>query len=381
MSFSPSDIEGNADLLNCLRLIRTDGIGPIKYFRHIEKQGNAVAAIAYLESTFQHFGNGPNPVPIAMIKSELSLAQDHGVSYLFHGKAGYPEQLASIPDAPPVLTCIGNIDLLYRRSIAVVGARNCSAGGIKLTRTICKGLAESGLVIVSGLARGIDAAAHEASVHKGTIACVAGGIDVIYPQENTSLYKDIAVRGLLISEMAPGTKPQARHFPRRNRIISGLCTGLLVIEAAFKSGSLITARFAADQGRDAFAVPGSPLDPRTKGTNQLIKDGAVLTQCADDITQELDAMPLLRQQVVFSNQKPKALVAHHKAAQQSRPMAEPAVSSPTSNILDLLSPDPTHIDELVRLSGRSAEDLLVEFTELEIMGDILRHAGGKYSRL
>ncbi|PCI60389.1 MAG: DNA-protecting protein DprA [Kordiimonadales bacterium] len=381
MSFSPRDIENNADMLDRLRLIRTDGIGPIKYFRHIEKQGNAAAAISYLESAFEHFGNGPNPANLAIVKTELSLATELGLTYLFHGKTGYPEQLASIPDAPPVLTCIGNLDLLYRRSIAVVGARNCSAGGIKFTRTICKDLAESGLVIVSGLARGIDAAAHEASVSKGTIACVAGGIDVIYPQENTLLYKDIAERGLLISEMAPGTKPQARHFPRRNRIISGLCTGLLVIEATFKSGSLITARFAADQGRDVFAVPGSPLDPRTKGTNQLIKDGAVLTQCAGDITQELDAMPLLRQQVTFANQKPKVRVDQKMPVQHAKPSVEPQAARPVSDILDLLSPDPTHIDELVRLSGRSAEELLVEFTELEIMGDILRHAGGKYSRL
>jgi len=324
------------------------------------------------------------------IRDELQHAKNIDITYLLIGEDGYPEQLAAIADAPPILTILGDASLLTKRSIAVVGARNSSAGGLKFTRSICGALSEYGFVIVSGMARGIDTVAHQASVAGGTIACLAGGIDVVYPQENTPLYEAIVQNGLLISEMAPGTKPLARHFPRRNRIISGLSAGLLVVEAARKSGSLITARYAAEQGREVFAVPGSPLDPRAQGTNQLIKDGAALIQSADDIIAELDAMPLFQKQPQQgSHTKPNAHINMHTEIQanpggiHSEPTPGPAETSQKAlaNILELLNPVPAHIDDIVRISGIPAEKLLIEFTELELAGDILRHTGGKYSRI
>jgi len=333
-------------------------------------------------------------IPAALVEAELQQAAEGGIEYLLIGEAGYPEQLVAISDAPPVLTVIGDTGLLEKRSIAVVGARNCSAGGLKFTHSVCRDLSVNGFAIVSGMARGIDTAAHQASLEEGTVACLAGGIDVIYPPENASLYDAIAKKGLLISEMPPGTKPLARHFPRRNRIVSGLAIGLLVVEAARKSGSLISARYAAEQGREVFAVPGSPLDPRAQGSNQLIKDGAALIQCADDIIAELNAMPLLRQdtrQITACPDRPDESVQMHMHTEswgKSLPRtAEKAVKSPgtsqknLSQALEFLSPVPAHIDDIVRMSGIPAEKLLIEFTELELTGDIFRHAGGKYSRI
>ena len=200
----------------------------------------------------------------------------------------YPPALAALEDAPPVLGCLGHAHLLRRPTVAIVGARNASANGRRLARQLAAELGEAKLLVASGLARGIDAAAHEGALETGTAAVVAGGVDVIYPEENTGLYEEIRSRGVIISEIAAGTVPQARHFPRRNRLISGMARGVLVIEAALRSGSLITARFAADQGRDVFAVPGSPLDPRARGCNNLIRQGAVLVESAADVLDVLE---------------------------------------------------------------------------------------------
>ncbi|MBL4639695.1 MAG: DNA-protecting protein DprA [Kordiimonadaceae bacterium] len=371
-----SDAEKHARL----RLIRSEGVGPVSFTKLLSVYGSASEAI-------WHLLNAPTKIRLvadAEIEKEIAAHAALGATLLYLGEPSYPHALAAIPDAPPVLSVLGDATLLCQQNIAVVGARNASASGIKLRRLLCKGLADAGIIVTSGLARGIDAAAHAASVSKGTIACLAGGVDIIYPQDNSALYQEIAEHGALVSEMRLGTKPQARHFPRRNRIISGLSAGLLVIEAAKKSGSLITARFAADQGREVFAVPGSPLDPRAQGANQLIKDGATLVQTADDIVNELTSMPLLRasrgpmrqQHSQFApkeNSQSHAAPAYPKQSEHNTPYKE-------DTILSLLSPDPIHIDEIVRLSGTPIEKLLSEFMTLELMGDIKRHSGNRFSR-
>jgi len=374
MSFSPNKIAATPELAAYLRLMRSDGIGPASFKRLISRYGTATEVAAALESAAKKGTAKTKLINKGAIEKELETSAALGVSYLFIGFEGYPLALAETSGAPIVLTVKGDLSCLTERVIGVVGARNCSAGGIKLTRAICSDLADNGFTVVSGMARGIDTAAHKASLHKGTVACLAGGVDVIYPSENAALYNQITETGLVISEMPPGTKPQARHFPRRNRIISGLSQGLLIVEAARKSGSLITANFAAEQNRDVFAVPGSPLDPRAQGCNQLIQDGAVLVQSAEDIIREYDTMPLLRS--VRPPQKPtKATTV------KISPALPPAPVATTSDLLSLLSPSPIHIDELVRLSGKPASALLTEFTELEITGDVMRHPGSKYSRI
>ena len=374
MSFSPDKIAASPELRAHLRLMRSDGIGPASFNRLLSRYGTATEVTAVLEAAAKKGTAKTKLADKDAIEKELETSAALDVSYLFIDFEGYPLALAETPGAPIVLTVKGNLSCLTERMIGVVGARNCSAGGIKLTRAICGDLADNGFTVVSGMARGIDTAAHKASLHKGTVACLAGGVDVIYPSENAALYNEITETGLIISEMSPGTKPQARHFPRRNRIISGLSQGLLIVEAAQKSGSLITANFAAEQNRDVFAVPGSPLDPRAQGCNRLIQDGAVLVQSAEDIIREYETMPLLRS-VKHQQSSTKA------TAVEISPASPPAPVATASDLLSLLSPSPIHIDELVRLSGRPASVLLTEFTELEITGDVIRHPGSKYSRI
>jgi len=374
MSYSPEQIANSPDLWATLRLARSSGIGPVSYFRLISKYGSAQEVAAMLEAATRKGPSKIQLVPPETITSELERSDALNARYWVTGSEDYPPALTQLDDAPLILTILGNKSCLSKSTIGVVGARNCSAGGTKITRKICSELAQEGFTIVSGMARGIDTVAHEASLDAGTVACLAGGVDVIYPQENAGLYGQIIENGLIVSEMAPGVKPQARHFPRRNRIISGLSLGIIVIEAAYKSGSLITANYAASQNRDVFAVPGSPLDPRAQGCNQLIRDGAVLVQKAADIINEYESMPLLRAT------KPKPSRANPiKTTSAWKPSQTQKL--PTSKIIDLLSPTPIHIDELIRLSGIPAEDILTEFIQLEISGDVTRHAGGKYSRI
>ncbi len=353
-----------------VRLIRTNKIGPATFQRLLQQHGSADNALDYVTAgqprlKIYEYGTAV---------SEFEAFDRIGGHFLFLGHSNYPERLAAIPGAPPVLTVKGNLKLATAHNIGVVGARNASASGLKLTKIICADLSKKDIVINSGLARGIDTQAHMASLEGGTIACLAGGLDIVYPQENQRLYDQIAEQGLLVSEMPIGTKPQARHFPRRNRLISGLSEGLLVIEAAKKSGSLITARFAAEQGRDVFSVPGSPLDPRAQGTNQLIKDGAILTQSAQDILDELQSMPLLRASL------PKVDSAHSVSAATRPPKSPPQTNNSHGDLLSYLSPAPIHIDEIVRLSGRPTHTVLGEFISLELNGKIIRHAGNKFSR-
>jgi len=354
-----------------LRLIRSAGIGPVIFNKLIETHGSAIDAL----SSLQESKHAESLADQDAIYLEYEKTIQKGITLLFLGDHLYPARLAAIADAPPVLAALGDIQLLQKTAIAVVGARNASASGLKFTKKICADLSAKGIAIVSGLARGIDTEAHKASLPYATIACLAGGLDNIYPPENAALFHNISEQGLLVSEMPLGTKPQAKHFPRRNRIISGLSEGILVIEAAKKSGSLITARFAADQGRDVFAVPGSPLDPRSQGTNQLIKDGAILTQCAEDILTELSTMPLLRTTL---HTAPSS-----KAETQQTTLTIPTVPTPSkqADLLAYLSPNPIHIDEVVRLSGAPTNYILGTFMTLELEGKIIRHSGNRFSRI
>ena len=288
------------------------------------------------------------------------------------GDPDYPDLLWQIDSAPPVLAILGDPALLERPAIAVVGARNASANGRTLCRRISAELGEAGMVVVSGLARGIDAEAHEAALPTGTIAAIAGGIDVAYPPENAGLHDRMAESGLIVAEAPFGTQPRSRHFPRRNRIIAGLSLGVLVVEAAMRSGSLITARQAGEQGRDVFAVPGSPLDPRARGANRLIRDGARLVESAADILDELGPRDL------FGMRAPRA---------EPRPVADIHRFEPLSGdadrgrdaILEALGPEPTEADQVIRVTGLSSAEFNALALELEIAGRIERHAGNRYA--
>lgn len=354
-------------LLAHIRLARSTSVGPVTFHKLIEQHGSAASAVeALLDSP-----NAKKVCSLQAAERELDNAAKAQMSVTWHGAKDYPFRLSAIPDAPPVLYYKGDTALFDRQLCAIVGARNASGAGLKLTNKIATELGQNGVGIVSGLARGIDTAAHHASLSTGTIACLAGGLDVVYPEENRSLYRDILETGLIVGEMPPGTKPQARHFPRRNRVISGLSNGVLIIEAAARSGSLITARYAAEQGRDLFAVPGSPLDPRSAGGNQLLKDGAILVRDGSDIIQEL-ATPQMPQKVAGgAPTKPAARGTKTTAAR--RPS--------TKNLLSLLNPSPIHIDEIVALSGMAAQSVVAELQLLELDGKIARHSGGRFSRI
>ena len=268
-----------------------------------------------------------------------------------------------LEDAPPLLIAKGNLALLDRPAVAIVGARNASAAACRFARGLAHDLGQHGLVVVSGLARGIDSAAHDGSLDSGTIGVVAGGIDVFYPPENEARQTALFERGLVLAEMPPGTEPRARHFPYRNRIIAGLSAGAVVVEAAPRSGSLITARLAAEAGREVMAVPGSPLDPRAQGCNQLIRDGATLVQNAEDVVEALGPL--------------EARVAIAPA--RFEPPAEEPDAAEGGNVEELLGPSPVPVDELIRLSGGSSGAVQMALLELDLAGRLDRHAGGKVS--
>lgn len=284
---------------------------------------------------------------------------------LFRGGDGYPHLLDQIEAAPPVLTIMGDRTLLDRRAVSIVGARNASGAAVRFARMLAHDLAAQGMLVISGLARGIDTAAHAGSIDAGTAAVIAGGIDIVYPPENAALQRDIAERGLLIAEQPPGTQPHARHFPYRNRIIAGLAMGTVVVEAAPKSGSLITARLAAEFGREVMAVPGSPLDPRAQGCNLLIREGATLVQSAADIAEALS---------------PIGGVAARSESYRPDPAPDAdADDAARRAIIDLLGPVPLPVDELIRQSGLASPIVQTVLLELELAGRVERHAGGRVS--
>lgn len=349
------------DLIAHVRLARSRSVGPVAFRKLLERHGSARQALDALL-------DGPHARKVATAASaarELETAAGLGAHVWCAGETDYPARLAALDDAPPVLYGLGASDLTNGPTIAIVGARNASGAGLKLTASITGDLGEAGITIVSGMARGIDTAAHKASLATGSIACLAGGADVVYPRENAALYGGLRDQGLIVSEMPPGTQPQARHFPRRNRIISGLSDGVVIIEAAARSGSLITARYAAEQGRDLYAVPGSPLDPRSAGANRLLKDGAILVRDAADILAELPT--------------PRAPADKVRPPATGPSTAAAPPSLPAGGLVALLSPSPLHIDDIVALSGDAAARVAAELQVLELEGKVVRHPGGRFS--
>src|SRR5713226_1727663 len=312
--------------LDWLRLSRSESVGPVTFYALLRRFGSAAAALDALPRLSSRQGARP---AVAMSRrdaeSELAAIDRLGGRLVCWGEPLYPSALASVDDAPPVLTVLGLAGLILAPMVAVVGARNASANGRRFARELAAGLGEAGIVVVSGLARGIDAAAHIGALETGSVAVVAGGVDIVYPEENRGLHDALARDGAIIAEVPLGTEPQARHFPRRNRIISGIALGIVVVEAAAKSGSLITARFALEQGREVFAVPGSPLDPRCRGCNDLLRNGATLTEAAADIVAQLGPLlqgrPPVREIAPAQSRPPLVLAAPARAVMPAMPAA------------------------------------------------------------
>ncbi len=345
-----------------LRLIRSFRVGPTTYYRLLSEHGSAEAALEALPEVAAAAGvKSYRACSPEAAEQEMEAGRRLGADLVAHDDPHYPNALREIADAPPLCWAKGDLTLLNRPSLALVGARNASSLGTRMARKLAEELGSEGQVITSGLARGIDTAAHLAGLETGTIAVLGGGIDVTYPLENADLMRDIATKGLLVSEQPPGLQPQARHFPRRNRIISGLSQAVIVVEAAAKSGSLITARNALDQGRDVFAVPGHPFDARSWGSNMLIRDGATLVRNAADV---LEAIARI-EAPASPKDAPTAPVHEHIPAHQ--------------HILGLLSAAPLAEDQLIRDLGVNPREALPALTELEMTGKIARSSGGLLS--
>ncbi len=364
----------SSERLDWLRLIRSENVGPRTFVRLLERFGSAGAALAALPDLARRGGRSRPVVicPKADAEREMAAAQALGCTVLASCEPGYPRYLAAIDDAPPILYARGNASLLTRPMVAVVGARNASVNGRNLTRRLAADLARDGLVVASGLARGIDTAAHEGALGGGTVAVMAGGVDVVYPPENQRLYEDVVAAGCAVSEMPPGTQPQASHFPRRNRIVSGLSLGVVVVEASLKSGSLITARMAADQGREVFAVPGHPMDPRGQGPNDLIRHGATLTEGAGDVLAVLNDM--LRRPLAEGRK------ASFAAAGPAIP-GESELVQARSRLLESLGPMPVTVDLLIRECQLSASVVSLVLLELELAGRLERLPGHQVALL
>lgn len=352
-----------------IRLLRSPNVGPVSFGQLLARFGSARAALEALPDLASRGGRPYEPAPAARIEAEIAAVRRAGARYLFADSPDYPPLLRHAEGAPPVLIARGRAELAGRPAVAVVGARNASAGALRLAREFAAALAEQGWAVVSGLARGIDGAAHRGALaalrgEGGTIGVIASGIDVAYPPDHAHLQEEIASAGLLLAEQPPGTEPLARHFPVRNRIIAGIAEGTVVVEAAPRSGSLITARLAGDMGREVMAVPGSPLDSRSQGCNQLIRDGAVLVQSPAEVIEQLAGFD-------------------GTARTPLREAAEPFLLAPladrAADIVGLLSLAPVGVDELIRQSAEAPAAVQLALLELELAGRLVRHAGGRVS--
>jgi len=362
-----------AERLDWLRLIRSENVGPITFHRLLERYGSAARALDALPELAAR--GGARRICIASKEDtgrEMEQVAASGVQLIALTEEHYPPLLGQTEDAPPLIAVIGHPHLLVKKALAVVGTRNASANGLGLAERLARDVGAEGYLIVSGMARGIDRAAHEGALDTGTAAVLAGGTDVIYPKENADIYQRIVDRGVALSEMPLGTKPQARHFPRRNRIISGMARGVLVVEATQKSGSLITARYAAEQNREVFAVPGSPLDPRNQGANQLIKEGAHLVQSAADI------MEILLGLFQANLGEPQAV---EKIDENNLNLAPGDVEAARGNLKKLLGPTPIAVDELIRRCQMSLAVVSTVLLELELAGRLERHPGNRVSTI
>ncbi|MEQ8249527.1 MAG: DNA-processing protein DprA [Alphaproteobacteria bacterium] len=352
------------EIVDRIRLIRSESVGPVTYRELLQRYGGATEALASIADLSRR-GGRTRPLRIGSVDDaarELDTAARAGARVIVHGTPDYPSLLHEIADAPPILFAVGHVGLLNGESVALVGARNASAVGMRFARDLAGDLGRQGIVIVSGLARGIDTAAHRGALASGTIAVLAGGLDNVYPAENEPLFRDICAQGCAISEMPFGTVPQARHFPRRNRIVSGLAKAVVVIEGAARSGSLITARLAAEQGRDVLAVPGSPLDPRARGPNTLIKQGAALCEGVEDV---LAALSMPRRQDL-----------HSRTVEEAAPLPIAAdIDAIRSAIVANLSFAPIDIDDLARSCDAPSPLVATTLLELELAGRIERLPG------
>jgi DNA processing protein len=348
-----------------LRLIRTPTVGPVTYRQLLARFGTAAAALDALPQLARRGGGTPPSVPPpAEAERELEAAQRMGARHLFLDDPDYPPLLAELDNAPAAMVVRGDLGLLARPCVAMVGARNASAAACRFARQLAHDLGTAATV-VSGLARGIDTAAHQGSLPSGTVAVVAGGADIAFPPENAALQERIAAEGLLVAEQPPGTEPRARHFPYRNRIIAGLSLGTVVVEAAPRSGSLITARLAAEAGREVMAVPGSPLDPRAQGCNLLIREGATLVQSAADVLEQvrpIDGRRVREPGAPFASAPPEEVDDRARAAVEA-----------------LLGPVPVAVDEVIRQGGLAPAAVQMVLLELELAGRVERHAGGRVS--
>ncbi len=360
-----------------LRLIRSDNVGPVTFRDLINHYGSAENALAMIPELSRR-GGSARQIHVAEESAalrELELAQRIGIRFIGIGEPEYPSALRQIDGAPPLLAVKGDTAITARPAIGIVGSRNASLSGAKFAAQVALECGRAGYAIISGLARGIDTAVHRASLPTGTIAAFAGGLDMPYPPENISLYNDICANGgLAISEMPLGWQPRARDFPRRNRLIAGVALGAVIVEAAMRSGSLITARYAADFGRLVFAVPGSPLDPRSKGTNDLIKNGASLLSESEDI---LQALAPLSQIDLFQPPGPRG----HDLAETSHSTHAPTDpgDSDRTRIISALGPTPVEIDDLIRHAELPASAVHTILLELDLAGRLSRHPGGTVS--
>lgn len=355
----------NEDLISWLQLARCENVGPITFHQLLDHYGTPEEALKVLPQLAVQGGlkRSLRLTSRAEIEKELTSLAKFGAQFITFNSPSYPPLLRHIDSAPPLLAVKGKIELLQKPLFAVVGARNASAMGKKMARSFAEKLGEEGWGIVSGLARGIDGAAHQGSLKTGTIAVLAGGIDQIYPPENEVLYQQIAEEGVLVAESPFGVQPQSTLFPRRNRIISGLSRALLIAEAALKSGSLITARNALEQGREVFAIPGHPLDPRSRGCNHLIKNGAILVETVEDILGEISPNV--------------SLEFKEETTQIKSPSSPHSLQKSRQIVNENLSVVPISIDELVRECQLSPSDLWIVLLEMEIAGRIERLPGGK----
>ncbi len=368
--------------LDWLRLSRSTNVGPRRFDQLIAVYGTPAAALDALPDLVRK-GGDKRRITLCTREAaerELDRIRHLGARLVASCEDDYPEQLRHIDSNPPVFCMTGDAGFFAQPTIGIVGARNASAAGCKIARTMAHDLGTHGFAVASGLARGIDTAAHKASLDTGTIAVIAGGLDVVYPPENGDLQRSIGERGVLMTEMPPGVRPQAKHFPRRNRIISGLSLGVLVIEAAERSGSLITARYAAEQGREVFAVPGSPLDPRATGTNRLIREGALLTAKAEDIVEALSMTLRLPDAAGKPAASPESDPDLFSAGQAKPPVSD-VCKTDRERIISLLGPAPVSVDDLVEQSGLEVAQVQMILLEIDLAGRLQRHGNAMVSIL
>jgi DNA processing protein len=374
----------DAEKLAWLQLIRTENVGPITFYNFIEYYGSAQKALEAIPDLAARGGRKKplNVPPLSLVEREYDAIRKMGGQIVCACEPDYQLALSANEDAPPVLTMRGHAGLMHKPCVAIVGARNASLNGRKMAERLARDLGAAGQIITSGLARGIDTAAHAGAIDSGTIAVVAGGLDVVYPPENQKLYDEIAEKGLIIAENPPGTPPRSRDFPRRNRIVSGLSQGVIVIEATLRSGSLITARLAGEQGRDVYAVPGSPLDPRAEGPNHLIRDGAVLVRHAEDVLEHLSSFGGSHtKQPSFHLEENIPAPYQPQIIEEQRIPDEQTLAEAREEILTQLSYTPVNLDELARCTGLPVPTLMLIIIELELAGSIQRLPGNRVVRL